>query len=179
MPLGRASIPVENHAGVKPHRDDGILRLIAAFKFFKALVLAVAGLGALEMVKPMAAREVQALAEDLAALINNQAVGRALIALTGFSAQRLHVLGALAFFYVALFLTEGVGLWLGRRWAEYLTVIATFSLIPFELYELARRVTLARAGALAITVAVGLYLIYRVQRDRPESATRGRPQPVG
>jgi len=33
-------------------------------------------------------------------------------------------------------LTEGVGLALRKRWAEYLTIIATSSLIPLEVYEL-------------------------------------------
>jgi hypothetical protein len=36
---------------------------------------------------------------------------------------------------------EGVGLWLRKRWAEWLTVIATSLLVPLELYELVRRAT--------------------------------------
>jgi uncharacterized membrane protein (DUF2068 family) len=163
---------------VKQQRSDGILRLIAAFKFFKAMVLAAAGLGALEMVQPIFAGEVRAWAQDLAAVINNEAVGQAVIDVTGLSAQRLHVLGIIAFLYVALFITEGTGLWLGRRWAEFLTVFATFSLIPFEIYELIRRVTLARAGTLAINIAVLVYLIYRLRRDRTDSGSDSRPPPA-
>ena len=41
-------------------------------------------------------------------------------------------------FYGSLFATEGIGVWLERRWTEYLTIIATGSLVPFELYELIR-----------------------------------------
>ena len=57
---------------------------------------------------------------------------------------------------------EGVGLWLGRRWAEYLTVIATGSLIPFEIYEMVRKLSPPRLIALILNVAVVIYLIYRI-----------------
>ena len=63
--------------------------------------------------------------------------------------------------YAALEATEGVGLLLRRRWAEYLTVIATGIGIPFELLELVQRLTAVRVGALAVNVAVVLYLAWR------------------
>jgi uncharacterized membrane protein (DUF2068 family) len=68
-------------------------------------------------------------------------------------------LGALA--YAALETAEGVGLAQRRRWAEYLTVIATGVLIPFELREVLARPTLFRAGALLVNVAIVVYLAYR------------------
>jgi hypothetical protein len=46
--------------------------------------------------------------------------------------------------YAGLLLTEGLGLLLRKRWAEYLTIITTAGLIPIELYEMSRRAT---AGA--------------------------------
>ncbi|HEY6425048.1 MAG TPA: DUF2127 domain-containing protein [Pseudonocardiaceae bacterium] len=61
--------------------------------------------------------------------------------------------------YAAIQLTEGVGLWLGRRWAEYLTVVATSVFLPLEIYELTERVTPIRIGALVINVAAVIYLI--------------------
>jgi uncharacterized membrane protein (DUF2068 family) len=54
---------------------------------------------------------------------------------------------------------EGVGLWLGRRWAEYLTVIATAVFIPYEVYELIKTVTATKLVAFAINVAAVVYLI--------------------
>ena len=48
-----------------------------------------------------------------------------------------------------------------RRWAEYLTVIATGALIPFEAYEVVHKVTLFRVGALLLNLAVVGYLAYR------------------
>lgn len=63
--------------------------------------------------------------------------------------------------YAGLEGTEGVGLAMRRRWAEYLTVIATGVLIPYELYEVVRHPSLFKLGALALNVAVVGYLAYR------------------
>jgi uncharacterized membrane protein (DUF2068 family) len=54
-----------------------------------------------------------------------------------------------------------VGLAMRRRWAEYLTVIATGILIPYEAYEVIHHVTLFKIGALLLNVAVVGYLAYR------------------
>jgi len=55
-------------------------------------------------------------------------------------------------------------LWNGKRWAEYLTVVATASLIPFELWEIARHFTWLKVGALGVNVAIVCYLIYLLRR---------------
>jgi uncharacterized membrane protein (DUF2068 family) len=66
-----------------------------------------------------------------------------------------------AIIYALLEGTEGVGLAMRRRWAEYLTVIATGILIPYEAYEVIHKVTLFKIGALLLNVAVVGYLAYR------------------
>ena len=63
--------------------------------------------------------------------------------------------------YALLEGTEGVGLAMRRRWAEYLTVVATSLLIPYEVYELGRHATLFKVGALLLNVAVVAYLAWR------------------
>jgi uncharacterized membrane protein (DUF2068 family) len=63
--------------------------------------------------------------------------------------------------YALLEGTEGVGLAMRRRWAEYLTVIATGVLIPYETYEVVHHATLFKVGALLLNVAVVGYLAYR------------------
>ena len=82
--------------------------------------------------------------------------------------KELKELSALGAAYAALFLTEGTGLLFRKRWAEWLTIIATSSLMPLELYELARKFTAVRLVALLINAAVVLYLIYLV-RQKSES----------
>jgi len=63
--------------------------------------------------------------------------------------------------YALLEGTEGIGLAMRRRWAEYLTVIATGLLIPYEVYELIHRATLFKIGALLVNLAVVGYLAWR------------------
>ena len=66
--------------------------------------------------------------------------------------------------YAALFLTEGTGLLLRKRWAEWLTIVATSSLMPLELYELIKEFTAIRLTVLLVNAAVVLFLIYRVRQ---------------
>src|SRR2546423_4524915 len=73
----------------------------------------------------------------------------------------ISVIAVSAIAYAALEATEGVGLAMRRRWAEYLTVIATGILIPYEAYEVVTRPTLFKVGALLLNVGVVGYLAYR------------------
>jgi uncharacterized membrane protein (DUF2068 family) len=55
---------------------------------------------------------------------------------------------------------EAVGLWLMKRWAEYLTFIATTVLLPLEIYEIIHRGTLLKVIGFIVNVAVVVYLLY-------------------
>jgi predicted membrane protein DUF2127 len=57
------------------------------------------------------------------------------------------------------------GLWLLKGWAEWLTVIITSSLVPFEVCEIWRHPTLVRIVVLAINIAIVVYLLYKI-RDK-------------
>jgi uncharacterized membrane protein (DUF2068 family) len=142
---------------------DGLLRLIALFKFCKAGLLVTAGLGALELLRPGALARAQDWAAALATSYDCRALQRPIALAGGLSAGRLEALAVAAFLYAGLFATEGVGLWLARRWAEYLTVVATMSLVPLEVYELTRRVSPVRVLVLALNLAVVGYLIHRLR----------------
>jgi uncharacterized membrane protein (DUF2068 family) len=61
--------------------------------------------------------------------------------------------------YGLLELVEGVGLWRARRWAEYLTVVATAAFLPLEVHELLKTVTITKVGAFAINVLAVVYLV--------------------
>lgn len=62
--------------------------------------------------------------------------------------------------YALLESIEMAGLWLGRRWAEYLTVIATVGFIPFEIRELAEGVSVLKVLALVVNLAILTWLLY-------------------
>jgi uncharacterized membrane protein (DUF2068 family) len=73
----------------------------------------------------------------------------------------LDVVIATALAYFCLELVEAIGLWHERRWAEYLTVVATAGLLPLEIVEIARRITVIRVGALVVNLAIVGWLLYR------------------
>ena len=80
---------------------------------------------------------------------------------TGFttSSSHLHVLGSVLLAYGAVEAIEAIGLWYQRRWAEYLTLLVTASLLPLEGYEMVNRPTLFKATALVINSLVVVYLL--------------------
>ena len=65
--------------------------------------------------------------------------------------------------YAALFLAEGTGLWLEKRWGEWLTVIITSSLVPVEIYEIYRHPSAVKVAVLVINLGIVGYLIYRIR----------------
>jgi uncharacterized membrane protein (DUF2068 family) len=79
-----------------------------------------------------------------------------------FAANPTHLLltGLVLAGYALLEGVEAVGLWFARRWAEYLTFIATALLLIPELYELTNRVTALKVIALIINLAVVVYLLF-------------------
>jgi uncharacterized membrane protein (DUF2068 family) len=77
-----------------------------------------------------------------------------------YSPAHLRVLALVLLAYAALEATEAVGLWLAKRWAEYLTFIATTVLVPYEVYELTLSVSVFKVVTLVINLAVVIYLLF-------------------
>ena len=169
--------------GSTGRRDRGIA-LIAAFKLAKAVLLVAIGLGAIKLLHPGVASHAERWLATFTSGADRRLTLRMFAKLSGVSHARLEALGVGAFLYAALYTAEGIGLWRGARWAEYLTVIATGSFIPFEGYELAREFTPLRLAALVVNVVVVAYLIYRLRHPRHPTATardaspRARQRPV-
>jgi len=74
--------------------------------------------------------------------------------------RTLEVLILTAAGYAVIEGVEAVGLWLEKRWAEYLTAVATAGLLPLEVHELLKKVTALRAGAFIVNIAILCYLVY-------------------
>lgn len=147
--------------------------MIAVLKFGKAALLVAVGLGALRLLDADVAGRVQHWATAIAASGDRQLVQHLVARLMSLRPARLEALGIGAFLYAGLFAIEGVGLWQGRRWAEYLTIIATASFVPFEVFEVAHRLTAPRVAALVVNVAVVAYLLLHVRRYRAEEPPPG------
>jgi uncharacterized membrane protein (DUF2068 family) len=80
---------------------------------------------------------------------------------------KFEAVGLVALGYAVLFGIEGVGLWLGRHWAEWFTVIATGSLIPLELYETLYHFGWIKLATLVANVAIIVYLVRIALQPRP------------
>jgi len=140
-----------------------LYRAIAVFKFVKSGILIVAGIGAIRL----AHKDISGYAVDLVMKYHlnpgNHLVMRGLERITGMTPKRLHELGGVAFIYAALFLLEGTGLWSLKRWGEWVTVVITGSLLPFEIYEMWHRPTLPKAVILILNAAIVAYLAWRLR----------------
>jgi uncharacterized membrane protein (DUF2068 family) len=97
--------------------------------------------------------------------------------------QTLYLLAFGAAGYAALEGAEAVGLWFQKRWAEYLTFVANLVFMPYEGYELARSITVFKVGALAVNVAIAVYLLFAKRlfgiRGGAEGEERSRARDVG
>jgi uncharacterized membrane protein (DUF2068 family) len=140
------------------------LRLIAAFKLLKGLALLALGIGALKLLH----KDVEAVVVHWINIFQADPHGHymylLLAKLSILDDRRLKELSVGTFIYSAIFLTEGVGLALGQRWAEYLTIISTASLLPIEVYELGKHASIGKGVALVINLAVVAYLILELRR---------------
>ena len=89
----------------------------------------------------------------------NRLVAQVLARTVNISPRRLHEIGIVAFVYAALFVAEGVGLWTLKRWGEWITVLVTGLLLPFEILALWHRPTFPRAAVLVLNAAIVCYLV--------------------
>ena len=140
------------------------LMLIAAFKLLKGLALLAVGIAVHMLANKNLVAEAQRWVDMFRVDPHNHYLHLLLEKLTSVDAHKLRALSVGTFIYSALFLTEGVGLFLRKRWAEFLTVISTAGLVPLELYELFHKPTFIRALLLLINLAVVVYLIFEIRR---------------
>jgi uncharacterized membrane protein (DUF2068 family) len=149
----------------KQKRKDRLLSLIVAFKFFKGVMLIGVALGAHHLMY----RDLSDFADHLVDAFrvdpNNRYIEAALVKLQFLTAKQLKELSIGSLFYAAIVLTEGTGLALRKRWAEYFTILVTASFLPLEIYELAHRVTAIKIVVMAINVAILAYLVGRVVKN--------------
>ena len=149
-------------------RDATVLRLLAAERFLRGLVLLLLGVAIVRFKSSQASLRqlfeadlpaARPLAERLNLDIDRSALVR--LARSALSARQttLRVLATFVVVYGLVQVVEGVGLWLLKRWGEYLTVVATAAFVPLEVYEVVERVTVLRLAALVVNVAAVVYLL--------------------
>jgi uncharacterized membrane protein (DUF2068 family) len=146
--------------------DDRLLRLIAILKFLKAGLLIALGMGLFGLMNRNLGNVLQHWCDALRLDPGSHYVNLALEKATKVSPQQVRKLGLASFLYAGLFLAEGSGLWLRKRWGEWLTIIITGSLVPIEIYEIHRHPSWAKVVVLILNVAIVVYLIYHIRARR-------------
>ena len=91
----------------------------------------------------------------------------------------LRATGLLALFYCAVLLTEGIGVYLQQRWAEWLMILATGALIPLEAWHLWHRLTSHRPSLAALLILLAncfivwfLYLVLKREKSQAHSVPK-------
>jgi uncharacterized membrane protein (DUF2068 family) len=139
------------------------LFLIALFKLTKGVLLLIVAIGAHKLLHRDVADTVAHWVDILRVDPDNRYVNALLTKALSVTPAQLKAASAGTFIYSALLLTEGIGLLLRKRWAEYFTIITTAGLIPLEVYEIVHHLTTAKIVILAVNVAIVIYLIARVR----------------
>ncbi len=146
-------------AAAKRKQHNKLLILIAGYKVLQALLFAAVGVGALRLVH----HDVGDMLDDLRVALHFSPESRLINFLLDKASllndPLLRRIGALAFSYSGVSLAEGIGLYLEKTWGEILTLVITASFLPWEIFEIFRRLTWLRAGLLIINTLVFLYLL--------------------
>jgi uncharacterized membrane protein (DUF2068 family) len=150
----------------KVRKGTSGLLWIALFKLFKATLLIAVGIGAHNLLHRDVAETVLHWVDILRVDPENRFIHRLLTRIFAVTPAQLKAASAGTFVYAALLLTEGLGLLLRKRWAEYFTIITTALLIPLEVYEISRHVTFAKFVVLVVNVAIVIYLIAHVRATK-------------
>jgi uncharacterized membrane protein (DUF2068 family) len=145
-------------------RSDWTIIAIGLFKLIKSVTLCAVGVA---LVHWRHADLGQVASRWVSKLWLSRAYFQEAIARLSFASERtVHHFMIASFVYSVLLLVEGVGLCLRKRWAEYLTVLITGSLLPFEFYELYRRVTRTGMAITVVNIAILVYLVMRLIQER-------------
>lgn len=156
---------------MKKKHDKGLF-MIALLKLLKAASLLVVAFGAIHFLH----RDMEELVNHWVEVLNVDPDSRyfrhIIERLVSIDDRQLRAISAGSFFYAGLMLTEGVGLLLEKHWAEYLTIIATASFIPLEVYELSRHFHWGKIVLLLVNLAIVAYLVWVVAKKNRRQGTK-------
>lgn len=145
-----------------------MLQTVATVEFFKGIFVTLMGICALLLVH----KDAWLYAESLLAVFHISTDRRIAQMFLDFADNvtdaKLWAAARLAFAYSMLRFVEAYGLWRCRTWAEWLAAVSGTLLLPLEVRELFRRVTLLRSGLLIANVAIVLYMVYLILANRRE-----------
>lgn len=151
-------------------REAIVIRVIAIDRAVHSVVfgLLAAGLIVLDLDLGPVRSQAQKVVDALGGTVADTGQGpsrdflmRSLQKVAHLDRRSVTVLAVTAIVYCVIEGVEAVGLWRERRWAEYLTAVATAGFLPFEVHELMVRITVVRLGALVINLTILIWLVWR------------------
>ncbi len=149
------------------------IRMIAGAKIAKGAALACLSLGVFDLIH----KDLTALAQRFVQVARispeNKYVEIALEKLGLVEPSTLVRLGMLSALYASIQLIEGLGLWFGAAWAEYMVVVSTGIFVPEECIGIWRHPTWLRLAILLLNAAILVYVVWIVwKRFRQRRAER-------
>jgi len=144
--------------------SDRLLPLIAIERSVRAVALIVIGLVLITHPHTDWGKTITDLSQHLGLDPSRNGIQRLITKVQAITPNKYTIFGIIAIAYGVLEGVEGYGLLRRRRWAEYLTVVATSLLFIPEVYELTKTQTPLKVGALIANVAIVVYLIVRLRR---------------
>ncbi len=147
---------------------DG-LRLIGLIKLGKAALVLATTYGLYRLRKPDVVDHLYDWLYTLTDSFERRLLERGLDWVGSLGADRIHNIVLATSVYTGILLAEGIGLCMRKTWAEWFTVVASASLIPFELWHLfsgTRHNTAAVLAATVLNVAIVIYLVRVLLRAR-------------
>ncbi len=151
----------ESRTDTRANRSIGVLA-IALFKLVGSLGLFAVAISAALLTHTAGAAQLAHWIRIVRGDPDEQYLQRLLVQVSLVAPRTLAAVSAGTAVYAVLLLTEGIGLWLRQRWAEYFTVIVTGSLIPLEVYEVVQRPSPINLLVLGSNVVIVVYLAARV-----------------
>jgi len=146
-------------------RGAYLLRLIGVFKIVKATSLVVGAIVVLKLIHRDITEVIATWNRRLHIAPGNQVVDLLVEKILTVTSKQLIVVAIVLLAYAVMFFIEGIGLLMMKHWAEWMTVITTSGLIPFEVYELIHRPTWLKAAAMLVNIAIAVYLAVHVRRE--------------
>src|SRR5579864_1090667 len=174
-PMRQPEVQLDRHH----RRQRRVLRAVAAFEFCKGIFVFLMGICALLLVH----KDLWLYAESLLALFHVSTDRKSAQLFLDFADNitdaRLWAAARIAFAYTALRFTEGYGLWKERTWAEWVAFVSGFLLLPLEVRELVRGITLLRCAMLIGNIAIVLYMLHVIVSNRRERKAKSLAASAG
>lgn len=173
MSFGPPSAPAEAECSMLlPTKIDryraqkGLLRAVATLEFAKGVGVLILGILAILLLH----KDVWVIAESILAVLHINTDRRSAQLFLDWADDltdaRLWWAVKLALVYAALRFAEAYGLWKERTWAEWIAFLSGMLLVPFEIHELFRGITLLRSAVFLVNLAVIFYMGFLLREGR-------------